>query len=85
MEARTAITVRMPHEMMQEAKELKEEQESRNQLIIDALSKELRRRCGLKALESIRRTREKIRRKYGVHPSSVPFIRALREGTERHG
>jgi hypothetical protein len=48
------------------------------------VEKELRRRRGLKALESIRKVREQAEAETGIHPSSVPFIRALREGTERH-
>lgn len=83
MGSRAVVTVRMPAEMVQEAKELKREQESLNDLIVEAIEKELRRRRTLNTLESIEKTKAAIRERSGVHPDSVPLIRALREGNER--
>jgi hypothetical protein len=83
MGTRAVVTVRMPTEVVEQAKDLKRPDESVNDLMVDAVEKELRRRRGLKALEAIHQMREQIMAETGVHPSSVPFIRALREGTER--
>jgi hypothetical protein len=85
MGTRAVVTVRMPTEVVEEAKDLKGPDESLNDLIVEAIEKEVRRRRGVKALDRIRKLREQVKAKTGTHPSSVPFIRALREGTERHG
>jgi predicted CopG family antitoxin len=85
MGARAVVTIRLPAEIIEQAKRLKSPDESLNDVIVEAIEKEIRRRRGLKALESIREIREQVEAETGIHPSSVPFIRALRAGYERHG
>ncbi|MBI2911461.1 MAG: hypothetical protein HYY05_04905 [Chloroflexi bacterium] len=80
---RDAVTIRLPNDLLCRAKEAKNEGESLNDLVVSALEREVRRRQGLQVLEEIRRLRDEIEAKHGLHPSSVPLIRALREGVGR--
>ena len=84
MEARDAMTVRFPRALLTEARQLKGEHESLNELVVSAVDREMRRRRGLRAYEQILEIQEDVRRTSGVHPDSTPLIRALREGTEPH-
>ncbi len=83
MERRDAQTIRFPAGVLQRAREVKEQDESINQFVVEAVEREIARREGLAAIEEARGIRERVRARYGVHPDSVPLIRALREGEER--
>jgi len=83
MRPREAITVRLPSELATEARAAKDERESLNDLVVEALEREVRRRQGLKAYDEIIRLREEIMREHGVQPDSQPLIRALRDGEGR--
>lgn len=83
MSSRSAITVRLPDELLAEAREAKSERESLNDLVVEALEHEVRRRQGWKAYEEIGRLSEKIFRERGAQPDSQPLIRALRDGEGR--
>lgn len=76
---REAMTVRIPADLLAEVRRLKSERESLNSVVIDALTHELRRRRGLKAVDEIERLAEEGRKRHGVLPSSVDLIREMRE------
>jgi hypothetical protein len=82
---REAITIRLPPELLADAKKVKCSHESLNDLMVDAVEREVRRRQGMAALAAIDELRKKIKARTGVQPSSVPLIRALREGDESRG
>lgn len=83
--SRVALTVRIPEELLDEAKCLKNEQESLNDFITNAVEFEVGRRRGLHAFEEIMRQRQEDREQFGLQPDSTALIRALREGRERYG
>ncbi|ELR99090.1 YlcI/YnfO family protein [Gloeocapsa sp. PCC 73106] len=75
-----AVTIRFPLELVKKAKQLKEGRESFNDLVVEALEREINRRKGLEAVSTILRLREQIKQRTGVHPDPIPLIRQLREG-----
>ena len=81
---RGATTVRLPHELVEQARQVRGDRESFNDLVVEAVEREVRRRQGLKTLKEIRGVREQLHARFGVQPDSVPLIRALRE-EGRHG
>ncbi|MBI2939767.1 MAG: hypothetical protein HYY04_04950 [Chloroflexi bacterium] len=83
MENREAITIRFPTGLLTSAREVKAARESLNDLVVEAVHREIRRRQGLDAHTSIVQLREQIRARTGPHPDAGPLIRALREGDER--
>jgi hypothetical protein len=83
MKRRQAMSVRFPPEVLEEARGVLSPGESLNELVVGVVEREVRRRKGLAALAEIDRVRERVRARVGVQPSSVPLIRALREGKER--
>jgi hypothetical protein len=83
MESRTAVTVRLPSWPIDDARHLRAEGESFNDLVVEALQQELRRRKGLQAYAAIRRTREQVEARTGVQPDSVPLVRSWREEGSR--
>jgi hypothetical protein len=83
MEARIAVTIRFPSELLASARKVKGQGESLNDLVVEAVDREVRHRQGRQAFEEIGRLREAIRARSGVQPDSSSLIRALREGDER--
>ena len=75
-----AVTIRFPSELMRQAKRLKSGKESFNELVVEALEREVRRRKALEAHDTIQRLREQVKRRTGVHPDPIPLLRQLREG-----
>lgn len=75
-----AQTIRFPLELVKKAKQLKEGKESFNDLVIEALEREVNRRKALEAHETILRLRQQVKQRTGVHPDPIPLIRQLREG-----
>jgi len=76
---REATTVRLPIDLVERAKSLKAAGESFNDLVIDAVEREVRRRQGWQALDAIRLIRKRLETETGLQPDSVPLIRELRE------
>jgi len=76
---RAVTTVRLPVELAERAKSMKAEGESFNDLVIDAVEREVRRRQGWQALDAIRLIRKRLETETGLQPDSVPLIRELRE------
>ena len=83
MSQRQTISVRLPDDLLAQARKTKAPRESLNDLVVAALEREVRRRQGLAAHEGITRIREQVRARTGSHPDPVPLIRALREGEGR--
>jgi hypothetical protein len=81
MQSRDALTVRFPPALLSKARELKTEYESLNDLVIEAVEREVRRRQGLQAYASIMRLYEGLKCRTGLQPDSSSLIRELREGT----
>lgn len=80
---REALTIRFPAKLLQKIRALKRENESLNDLVVQALEKEMKWRSAWAAHEQIQIIREQIKQRTGVHPDSVPLIRQLREGEGR--
>lgn len=83
MDTREALTIRFPAMLLNQARGLKDERESLNDLVVEAVEREVRRRQGLTAYEEIARVRERVRSRGGLQPDSTPLVRSLRTGTER--
>jgi hypothetical protein len=83
MAARNAITVRFPSVLLSRARASTTDRESLNDLVIEAVEREIRRRQGLLAYAAIRRLREDIKTRAGSQPDSSPLIRELRDGVAR--
>ncbi|WP_250124284.1 YlcI/YnfO family protein [Chroococcidiopsis sp. CCMEE 29] len=84
MEEREALTVRFPAGLLAQMRKHKSQDESLNDLVINALEREVRYRQGLAAHHRIVARREKIRQKTGTQPNSVDLIHQLREGSARY-
>jgi hypothetical protein len=82
---REALTIRFPVALLSRARKIKAERESLNELVVEAVDREVRRRQGLAAHEAILRIRGRVRARTGPHPDPVPLIRELRAGEERRG
>jgi predicted CopG family antitoxin len=79
MSARKALTIRIADDVLRTARELKDERESLNDFVAEAIEREIRRRRGLQAVQSIRELQEDAT----LQPDSTALIRAMREGNER--
>ncbi len=80
---REALTIRFPSELLAKAKKLKGSNESFNDLVVEALESEVRRRRGWAAHQRITARSEIIKAKTGIQQSSIEMIRSLREGEGR--
>ena len=85
MEARTAITLRIPTALLDAARGLKREGESLNDLAVRALAEEIRQRRALRAHASIVERRAAIRTRTGPQPDMAQEVRTWRGGEGRHG
>lgn len=79
MEQRTAVTIRFPSELLAALKETKEDKESLNDFVVEAVTREARRRQLRHTLARIREISDRVKARTGLHPDSVPLIHALRE------
>ncbi|QLE57851.1 YlcI/YnfO family protein [Nostoc sp. TCL26-01] len=80
---REALTIRFPAELLQKIRALKRDDESLNDLVVQALEKEMKWRSSWAAHKQIQTIREQVKQRIGVHPDPVPMIRQLREGESR--
>ncbi|MBW4598052.1 MAG: hypothetical protein KME29_00155 [Calothrix sp. FI2-JRJ7] len=80
---REAVTIRFPSGLLETAKSFKDGNESFNDLVIDAVERELRRRKGIAAHQRIVARSQKIKNRTDTQESSIDLIRNLREGKER--
>ncbi|HUG14993.1 MAG TPA: YlcI/YnfO family protein [Thermomicrobiales bacterium] len=79
MTARDALTIRLANDVLRTARELKDERESLNDFVIEAIDREIRRRRGHQDVNTIRR----LQHGAALQPDSTALIRALRERHER--
>lgn len=79
---REAVTIRFPVDLLTQAKQLKKGKESFNELVIEAVEQEIKRRRAITAHESIVARRAQIKARTGVQPGATALIRSLREGEE---
>ena len=80
---RQAVTVRFPEALLTEARAVRAQPESLNDLVVVAVDREVRRRRAEAALTRLRQVREQVYARTGPQPNPVPLIRALRDGEER--
>ncbi len=80
---REAVTIRFPANLIRQAKQLKDGGESFNELVVEAVEREVRRRRAMAAHKNIVARRAEIKAKTGVQPDATALIRALREGEGR--
>ena len=80
---REALTIRFPSELLTKARKLKGSNESFNDLVVEALESEVKRRRVWAAHQRILARSETIKAKTGIQPSSTEMIRSLREGEGR--
>lgn len=80
---REALTIRFPAKLLQKIRALKRDDESLNELVVQALEKEMKWRSAWAAHEQIQMIREQVKQRTGVHPDAAPMIRQLREGEAR--
>lgn len=85
MQAREAVTIRFPTAVISSARNAKGAHESLNDLVIEAVEREIRRRATVQAMTAIAKVRDAVKAQTGIHPDSGPLIRALRDGDRRIG
>lgn len=73
-------TLRMPEELHQQLKTwARDEGRSVNDLAVEILTKEAKRRQALKALQQMAEITKRMKAEVGVLPDSAPEIRKMRE------
>ncbi len=80
---RTALTICFPVDLLAQAKQLTKDQESFNELVIEALEQEVKRRQTMIAHQRIVARRSQIKARTGVQPEATAIIRGLREGEQQ--
>jgi len=81
---REALTICFPAELLATARKLKDDSESFNDLIVEALEREVKRRRGWAAHQRIITRSEIIKAKTSIQPASTDLIRSLREDKGLH-
>lgn len=80
---REAVTIRFPVTLLKQAKQLKDGGESFNELVVEAVEQEVKRRQAIVTHQSIVARRTQIKARTGIHPNANALIRSLREGNMR--
>ncbi|AFZ24002.1 hypothetical protein Cylst_1731 [Cylindrospermum stagnale PCC 7417] len=80
---REAVTVRIPADLLQQARQFREGSESFNEMVVDAIAREVRRRRSLAAHQRIVARSAEVEASTGIQSSSVELIRQLRAGEKR--
>ncbi|NMG18741.1 YlcI/YnfO family protein [Brasilonema bromeliae] len=80
---REAVTIRFPSDLLAKARSLKEGNESLNDLVVEAVEQEVRRRRGWAAHQRIIARSEAVKAKTGIQSASTELIRSLRESEDR--
>lgn len=82
---RQAVTVRLPTDLLEQVKRFQENRESFNELVVEAVTREVQRRQALAAHQRIVARSAEVERQTGIQPSSIDLIHQLREGEGRRG
>ena len=80
---REAVTIRIPADLLEQARQFREGGESFNEMVIEAIAREVRRWRSLAAHQRIVGRSAEVEAKTGIQPSSVDLIRQLRAGEGR--
>jgi predicted CopG family antitoxin len=80
---REAVTIRIPPELFEQAKQFRAGSESFNEMVVEAIAHEVRRRKALAAHQRIVARSAEVEAQTGIQASSVSLIRQLREGEGR--
>ncbi|HBB32248.1 MAG TPA: hypothetical protein DDZ80_21820 [Cyanobacteria bacterium UBA8803] len=80
---REALTIRIPADLLEQARQFREGSESFNEMVVQALAREVRRRRALAAHQRIVALSAEVEAKTGIQSSSVGLIHQLRAGEER--
>ncbi|MBD2292582.1 hypothetical protein H6G06_03555 [Anabaena sphaerica FACHB-251] len=80
---REAVTIRIPAVLLQQAKQLRESSESFNEMVVEAIAREVRRRRALAAHQRIVARSAEVEATTGIQSTSVDLIRQLRAGEGR--
>jgi hypothetical protein len=75
---REAVTIRIPTDLLEQARQFREGGESFNEMVVDAIAREVKRRRSLAAHQRIVARSAQVEAKTGIQPSSVELIRQLR-------
>lgn len=78
-----AITIRIPTDLLEQAKHFREGGESFNEMVVDAIAREVKRRRSLAAHQRIVARSAEVEAKTGIQQSSVELIRQLRTNEGR--
>jgi len=82
---RQAVTVRLPADLLKQAKRFQLNRESFNELVVEAVMREVQRRQALAAHQRIVARSAEVEEQTGIQPSSLELIRQMREGEGRRG
>lgn len=80
---REAVTIRIPSDLLEQAKQFREGGESFNEMVVDAIAREVKRRRSLAAHQRIVARSAEVEAKTGIQQSSVELIRQLRTNEGR--
>ncbi|MEH2377632.1 MAG: YlcI/YnfO family protein [Nostoc sp.] len=78
-----ALTIRFPADLLVKANKIKEGSESLNDLVVEALEREVSRRRGWVLHQRIIARSETVKAKTGIQPASTDLIRSLKEDEGR--
>ncbi len=81
---REAVTIRIPADLLQQARQFREGNESFNEMLVEAIAREVRRRRSLTAHQRIVARSAEVEAATGIQASSADLIRQLRAGEGRH-
>jgi predicted CopG family antitoxin len=80
---REAVTIRIPADLLEQAKQFRAGNESFNEMVVEALAREVRRRRSLAAHQRIVARSAEVEAATGIQSTSVDLIRQLRSGEGR--
>lgn len=75
---REALTIRIPADLLEQARQFREGSESFNEMVIEAIAREVRRRRSLAAHRRIVARSAEVEAQTGIQSSSIDLIRQLR-------
>lgn len=75
---REALTIRIPADLLEQARQFREGSESFNEMVVEAIAREVRRRRSLAAHRRIVARSAEVEAQTGIQSSSVDLIRQLR-------
>ncbi|NES20023.1 MAG: hypothetical protein F6K41_14105 [Symploca sp. SIO3E6] len=78
-----AVTISIPTDLLEQARQCREDSESFNEMVVEAIASEVRRRRTLAAHQRIVARSAEVEAKTGIQPSSIELIRQLRSGEGR--